>query len=73
VATARAIRPVTKLEVARRERGYTQQQLADQAGVPRSDVQLAERGYELPEHRRAPIGEALGADPEDLWPEHGRG
>jgi DNA-binding XRE family transcriptional regulator len=56
------------IELARRERGWRQQDLAAQAGVSRHTVALSERGYRPSEATRRKIASALRANVPDLWP-----
>jgi transcriptional regulator with XRE-family HTH domain len=61
--------PVSELEAARRQQRLRQLDLAELAGVSRTLVGLAERGYVPAGPTRARIATALGVDQRVLWPD----
>ena len=57
-----------RLRQVRERRGFSQEELAENAGVSRSVVASAELGGSLPYPRnRRRLAEALGADVSELW------
>jgi transcriptional regulator with XRE-family HTH domain len=61
------IEPPSPIELARRDRGWRQADLATEAGVSRHTVAIAERGYRPSEKSRRKIAAALGSSVAELW------
>jgi DNA-binding XRE family transcriptional regulator len=61
--------PPSPIELARRDRGWRQADLAEQAGVSRHTIALSERGYRPSEKSRLRIAAALDTTVVDLWPD----
>lgn len=60
---------LTGLKEARKERGMTQQQLADASGIPQVTISTLERGRRRAYPRTADaLAEALGCSPIELTP-----
>jgi len=62
------VRPITRLEAARRNGGLTQRALADRVGITRQYVSLIEGGLRPPVHVQAVIAAVLDASPRELFP-----
>jgi transcriptional regulator with XRE-family HTH domain len=64
------VRPVSVLEKARRDRGFTQAELARRAGISPQYVGLIEAGLRPSLRVKGAIAAVLGIEPAELWPEH---
>jgi transcriptional regulator with XRE-family HTH domain len=65
---AKVRRPVSRLELIRRNAGFTQASLADLIGVSRPYISNVEQGWVPPPARQLAFAVALGVAREDLWP-----
>ena len=55
------------------EKGVTKEGLADRAGLSLRAIERIESGENYPRRStQTVIAMALGVDPTDIWPEHGR-
>jgi DNA-binding XRE family transcriptional regulator len=61
------VEPPTPIELARRDRGWRQADLAAHAGVSRHTIALSERGYRPSEKSRRKIADALESSVAALW------